>query len=624
MKIIFSGLVKKMGFLSLYRKYRPQKFSDLVGQDYVVQTLSNALQNDRIVHAYLFSGPRGTGKTSTAKVFAKALNCKEESTLEPCTECENCIKIQTGQSIDVIEIDAASNRGIDEIRDLREKVKFYPGEGNYKVYIIDEVHMLTKSAFNALLKTLEEPPENVVFILATTEPHEVITTVLSRCQRFDFSLLSVSEIQERLIYICNQEEVEYEEDALNVIAHSSDGGLRDAISILDQAISYTDSNLTLESVTKMLGKVNKKILSQFIKCVVNNNTTDALELVNELIEKGKGVARFVTDLIEHSRQLLLIKQCGINSGLLQYSKSRMKLMKKESKVIGLSALLRTINILTEVEKDLKFSNQPRLILEIGVVKLTSPEADDSVESLQTRVSELEYKLRQLKETDIKSGQSQLAEKSAKKDKSVKKNKNVDSVNNNIDNNDKNITNNNRKENKVKEENKVESKEKNDKKEDDIVKDHQTKNQTNQSSTGDFNIDDVRKAWPTILSKVKEEDIQTRAYLIEGKPKQVVDNTVYIEFSKEKKFHKNGAQKRKKLITKKFNHVLSRNCSIRFILEGEEISKKKLEDNISNSSQESQNKKDMTDDQSSAKDLAEKIAKMFDGDIVRVNEEHLET
>src|SRR6056297_3453081 len=205
-----------MSFLSLYRKYRPENFNDLIGQDQVKQTLKNALKNDRIVHAYLFAGPRGTGKTSTAKVFAKALNCEDKSSIEPCTECSNCKKIEKGQAIDVIEIDAASNRGIDEIRELREKVKFYPGEGNYKVYIIDEDHMLTKGAFNALLKTLEEPPDNVVFILATTEPHQVITTILSRCQRFDFSLLSVSEIVERLTYICENEDVSYEEDALNL------------------------------------------------------------------------------------------------------------------------------------------------------------------------------------------------------------------------------------------------------------------------------------------------------------------------------------------------------------------------------------------------------------------------
>src|SRR6056297_2588044 len=212
-----------MSFVTLYRKYRPKNFADLVGQKQVVQTLVNALKNERIAHAYLFAGPRGTGKTSTAKVFAMALNCKDDSDIEPCGKCVPCSNIQNGQSIDVIEIDAASNRGIDEIRELREKVKFYPGESKYKVYIIDEVHMLTTGAFNALLKTLEEPPDNVIFILATTEPHKVIPTIMSRCQRFDFSLISEREIENHLEYICGEENLEYEKAALNLIARSSQG-----------------------------------------------------------------------------------------------------------------------------------------------------------------------------------------------------------------------------------------------------------------------------------------------------------------------------------------------------------------------------------------------------------------
>src|SRR6056297_1376694 len=316
------GRLKTMPSLSFYRKYRPQKFNEIIGQPAVTKTLLNAIENDRISHAYLFAGPRGTGKTSTAKVLAMAVNCQNDESHEPCGHCESCQRISLGNSIDVIEIDAASNRGIDEIRELREKVKFYPGESKYKVYIIDEVHMLTRGAFNALLKTLEEPPDNVIFILATTEPHKVISTILSRCQRFDFSLLSVSNIVKRLEDICEKEKVDYEDDALNLIAHSSNGGMRDAISILDQAISFTNGDITAHKLRDMLGKIEKGVLRDYVKYVADNNTSDALELINNLIEKGKGVSRFVNDLIEHIRQLLLIRECGINNDLIEFPPSR--------------------------------------------------------------------------------------------------------------------------------------------------------------------------------------------------------------------------------------------------------------------------------------------------------------
>ncbi|MGM0414874.1 MAG: DNA polymerase III subunit gamma/tau, partial [Bacillota bacterium] len=261
-----------MAFLSLYRKYRPKQFSDLVGQEQVVQTLKNSIKFERISHAYLFAGPRGTGKTSTAKVYARALNCLEDDGIEPCGHCENCKRIDNEQSMDLIEIDAASNRGIEAIRELREKVKFYPGEGRYKIYIIDEVHMLTNQAFNALLKTLEEPPEKVIFILATTEPHKVIPTILSRCQRFDFSLLTQQEIAGRLEYICQEEDIEYEKEALNLIAYSSSGGMRDAISLLDQAISYSGKNISLDQIEEMLGRVKVKTLSRFVNYLAENDT----------------------------------------------------------------------------------------------------------------------------------------------------------------------------------------------------------------------------------------------------------------------------------------------------------------------------------------------------------------
>ena len=591
-----------MAFLSLYRKYRPETFSDLVGQDYVVQTLRNALKNQRIAHAYLFAGPRGTGKTSTAKVFAKALNCEEESNYEPCGVCKNCKKISSGQSMDVIEIDAASNRGIDEIRELREKVKFYPSEGTYKVYIIDEVHMLTKGAFNALLKTLEEPPENVIFILATTEPHKVISTILSRCQRFDFSLLSVKNIVKRLKYVCEKEEVSYEEDALNLIAHSSNGGMRDAISILDQAISFTDSNVTAEQLREMLGKIEKGILSDYIKYVADNNTSEALELVNNLIEKGKGVSRFVNDLIDHIRQLLLIKECGINNDLIEYPPSRLKLLKGESEILDSSKLLRMLDILTNIEKDIKFSNQPRLTLEMGVVKMTSPEADDSIQGLKTRVAQLEYKLRQNNNVLTNKDKNKTHKDETKNKNLTKKNKlNENSSEKDISKNRETKVQNSTNENSISKNSKSK-------------KNRSENNKDENISSGNdslIDIKEVENAWPVILKQIKKQDIKTNAYLKEGKVSKVDNNTIFIEFPENKKFHRSGAEKNAKLIKKTVSRVLSKNCELEFVIKGEY----NINSGGDQTSKNKKNKKKLEDD-----DLVNTVLEMFDGKVIETDED----
>lgn len=587
-----------MTFLSLYRKYRPLKFNDLVGQDYVITTLRNALKNNRIAHAYLFAGPRGTGKTSTAKVLAAALNCEDDSEIEPCGKCSNCQKIQSGQSMDVIEIDAASNRGIDEIRELREKVKFYPGEGPYKVYIIDEVHMLTTGAFNALLKTLEEPPENVVFILATTEPHQVINTILSRCQRFDFSLLSVKDIQKRLSYICSEEVVEYEGAALNMIAHSSNGGMRDAISILDQAISYTENELTADTLVNMLGKVNKEVLQEFIDNISNNKSAAALELVNELVEKGKGVSRFVSDLIEHCRHLLLIKECGINSGLIEYSKDRLQLMETESQSINTDKLMETIAVLTDVDKELKFSNQPRLLLEMAVVKLTA--ADTDIDNLQNRLSDLEYKLQELQHT-LTSGASAQ----------IKKQQNINTGPETKEYNTDKIVETEQDKEREQEESPA-AKEEMAKVKNDQSQRVEKKSQTSQD--GPLNIDRIRKMWPTILGQLKAENISTHAFLVEGKPVQVKEDIVYIEFSRKKRFHKKGAEREYKLIKKIFNNVLSQSCDVMFLVEGEKIS---------NNAVEADNEEKEGRGEEKSLDLIKKVAKMFDGEVIKADQSVLD-
>src|SRR6056297_1632097 len=385
-----------MPSLSLYRKYRPQKFNEIIGQPAVTRTLLNAIENDRISHAYLFAGPRGTGKTSTAKVLAMAVNCQDEDSIEPCGKCASCKRIKSGNSIDVIEIDAASNRGIDEIRELREKVKFYPGESKYKVYIIDEVHMLTTGAFNALLKTLEEPPENVIFVLATTEPHKVIPTIMSRCQRFDFSLISEKEIENHLEYICNEEGLEYEVAALNLIARSSQGGLRDALSILDQAVSYTGENIKTEVIEEMLGKTSGQELRQLMVNLKENDTKKAISLINDILNEGKDVDRLIEDLKEYCNQLLLIKECGIKTNLVKLPKERLTEMENLAAKFSLNHLTKIVDVLNEIKNEISLGGNSRINLEVGIFKLADKiqETDlaHEVEDLKAKIRDLEQKI----------------------------------------------------------------------------------------------------------------------------------------------------------------------------------------------------------------------------------------
>ncbi|GAB6138951.1 DNA polymerase III subunit gamma/tau [Halanaerobaculum tunisiense] len=378
-----------MSYVSLYRKWRPQDFSDIAGQQNVVRTLQNAIQMNRIAHAYLFCGPRGTGKTSTAKILSKALNCVEGPTVSPCNKCEVCNKITNNNSIDVIEIDAASNRGIDEIRELREKVKFSPTEGNYKVYIIDEVHMLTTEAFNALLKTLEEPPDYVIFILATTEPHKLLPTILSRCQRFDFSRLSIPDIKQRLAYICKQEEIEFSLAALTAIARNAEGGMRDAISILDQTISFSGAKVTGDDVASVLGMVDKDILFDLTAIMHHQQVEEGLELVTEVIDQGKDIRQFINDLIYHLRNLLLIKECSGADKLVDFTADTKEHLQQQATKLRIRQLLRWIEILNELDYKLKDTTQPRVVLEMGLVKLIKRNTDKSWDTVLDRLTHLE-------------------------------------------------------------------------------------------------------------------------------------------------------------------------------------------------------------------------------------------
>lgn len=391
-----------MSYQALYRVWRPQTFEDLVGQDMITKTLKNALATKQTTHAYLFAGPRGTGKTSCAKLFAKALNCPNQVNGDPCNECEICKAITAGRLNDVIEIDAASNNGVEEIRDIRDKVKYAPTQADYKVYIIDEVHMLSTSAFNALLKTLEEPPANVVFILATTDPHKIPATIISRTQRFDFKRITSGAILDRMEYILKQKQFEYDEKALNVIARAAEGGMRDALSILDQVLSFGDNKVTLDNALLVTGSVTRENLIKYLSQVQNHETVAGLQTIHAILDEGKDSKRLLEDLINCCRDLLLYKQAP---EMLEQTGSVMiddefKSMAEKSNP---ETLYRYIDTLNEQQENMRYSMHQSVYLEVLTVKLAKidgKERKTSVQSLQTApetLNELNDLQRQVKE-----------------------------------------------------------------------------------------------------------------------------------------------------------------------------------------------------------------------------------
>lgn len=361
-----------MAYIALYRKWRPGSFKDLIGQDHISRTLSNAITSGRIGHAYLFSGPRGTGKTSTAKIFAKALNCEQGPTPDPCGKCPQCRKINDGSSMDVFEIDAASNRGIDEIRDLRETVKFAPVDGHYKVYIIDEVHMLTTEAFNALLKTLEEPPSHVVFILATTEAHKVPATIQSRCQRYDFKRITVEEIRNRLAYVVRETGLEAEDEALMMIAVQADGGMRDALSILDQCLAISEGKVTAKRVRQILGLVGHDWIYRLTESVAKKKSQQVLGIVAELLRDGKDLRQILAEFSLHLRSLMIYQAAGTVEHMDLYAETD-EVLKEQGMFFPPEQIMQMIRRLHEAMNEMKWSPQPRIAVEIALLSLCRPQ-----------------------------------------------------------------------------------------------------------------------------------------------------------------------------------------------------------------------------------------------------------
>ena len=374
---------------ALYRAYRPQTFKDVVGQEHIIKTLKNQIENGNVGHAYLFCGTRGTGKTSTAKIFARAVNCIDSVNEEPCNECEVCKDILNDNIMDVIEIDAASNNSVDDVREIRENVKYTPAKCKYKVYIIDEVHMLSQGAFNALLKTLEEPPSYVIFILATTEPHKIPATILSRCQRFDFKRVTVQDMSSRMKEICEDVNIDVDERALNLIARNSQGALRDALSILDQCMSFSDDKIEYKDVVDLLGTVNIEQLFEMAEYVIKEDTKKCLEILNEFVIWGKDIKNLIDDLIDHFRNLMICKVSTELDEIISLPEETIEQLKAQSNLIETNDIIRILNILSETQDNIKSSSNPRVLAEVSIMKLSQPMFDESKEALIKRLANLE-------------------------------------------------------------------------------------------------------------------------------------------------------------------------------------------------------------------------------------------
>ena len=382
-----------MSYTALYRKWRPRVFGDVKGQDHIVTTLQNQIRSERIGHAYLFCGTRGTGKTSVAKIFAKAVNCEHPEDGSPCGECPSCQQIQAGTSLNVVEIDAASNNGVENIREIRDQVQYPPTEGKYRVYIIDEVHMRSTGAFNALLKTLEEPPSYVIFILATTEVHKIPITVLSRCQRYDFRRITVDTIADRLKELTDAEGMAVEDRALRYVAKAGDGSMRDALSLLDQCAAFHyGETLTYENVLDVLGAVDNRVFRELFGALRNGQTKECILRLEEMVIQGRELSQFVADFIWFLRNLLILKTADEAEELLDMSEDNLKQLREDAALADENVLMRYIRVFSEVLNQIRFAAQKRVLVELAFIRLTKPEMEQSMDAVLERLERLERQM----------------------------------------------------------------------------------------------------------------------------------------------------------------------------------------------------------------------------------------
>ena len=385
-----------MSYTALYRKWRPTSFEEVRGQDHIVKTLKNQINSGRIGHAYLFCGTRGTGKTSIAKIFARAVNCEHPVDGSPCGECSMCRQIAEGASLNVVEIDAASNNGVENIRDIREQVQYPPTDGRYRVYIIDEVHMLSIGAFNALLKTLEEPPSYVIFILATTEVHKIPITILSRCQRYDFKRISIDTIAGRLAELTQAEQIDVDDRALRYVARAADGSMRDALSLLDQCVAFHfGEKLTYDNVLEVLGAVDNRVFSKLFQAVLASDTKACIREIEEMIIQGRDLSQLVNDFVWYMRNLLISKTTDEPGDMLDMSEENLAVLKEEAAGVDTETLMRYIRIFSELSGQLRYASQKRILVEIAFIKLTTPSMEQNLDSILQRITLLEQKMQEM-------------------------------------------------------------------------------------------------------------------------------------------------------------------------------------------------------------------------------------
>ena len=385
-----------MSYTALYRKWRPTSFEEVRGQDHIVKTLKNQINSGRIGHAYLFCGTRGTGQTSIAKIFARAVNCEHPVDGSPCGECSMCRQIAEGASLNVVEIDAASNNGVENIRDIREQVQYPPTDGRYRVYIIDEVHMLSIGAFNALLKTLEEPPSYVIFILATTEVHKIPITILSRCQRYDFKRISIDTIAGRLAELTQAEQIDVDDRALRYVARAADGSMRDALSLLDQCVAFHfGEKLTYDNVLEVLGAVDNRVFSKLFQAVLVSDTKACIREIEEMIIQGRDLSQLVNDFVWYMRNLLIAKTTDEPGDMLDMSEENLAVLKEEAAGVDTETLMRYIRIFSELSGQLRYASQKRILVEIAFIKLTTPSMEQNLDSILQRITLLEQKMQEM-------------------------------------------------------------------------------------------------------------------------------------------------------------------------------------------------------------------------------------
>lgn len=512
-------------YQALYRRYRPKSFNELLGQDHITRILKNQIKKQNIGHAYLFSGTRGTGKTSAAKIFSRAVNCLSPIDGNPCNKCENCQEILDNNTVDVIEMDAASNNSVDDIRDLRDKVIYAPAKIKYKVYIVDEVHMLSKGAFNALLKTLEEPPKHLIFILATTEPERLPATILSRCQRFDFRRISNEDIVINMEKILKDLKIQIDRDALNLIARNADGAMRDALSLLDQCVSYNSEVIKYEDAINILGVTNRDLIFDLVDRMKAEKTEDVLVAIDEIIQSGKDVGQFIKDLIEHFRNLMVVKSSKSPELIIEVS--NMDKYIEQSNLLDLDYILEALDILAEADSQAKWSSQPRIILEMATLKLIN--LNKSL-SLEERIKRLEqglgstYKERDILEgLEIKSGEDKMVEEEKKQPAFEDK-------------------------------------------EEKLV-DKRIEPVKFKDDGGELDFDTINQEWPKVLQVINRKDVKTHAFLIEGEILSFRENLLTIGYKEGFGFHQQAINtpKRKELVEKIVSEYFNRNIRINFVI-----------------------------------------------------------